>query len=83
MSHNHIKHISYSLPRALIEIDLSYNGLVHIKLDSDMSLNMCEILNVSHNKLKSLNFLKVCHTLYLQINRDLPIYFYIFIFALF
>lgn len=63
LSHNCIKHIiSYSLPRMLVEIDLSYNGLEYIKLDTDMPLNMCEILNVSHNKLKSLNFLKVNYT---------------------
>lgn len=61
LSHNNIKQInSYSLSCTLVEIDLSHNGIEQIKLDQDiMSLNKCEVLNVSHNKLKSLNFLKV------------------------
>jgi len=61
LSYNCIKQIlSNSLPYSLIEINLSYNDLEHIQFD--MSSSMCEILNVSHNKLKLLNFLKVSYT---------------------
>lgn len=61
MSHNNIKQINYSLPHNLVEIDLSYNDLEEINLD--MSLSFCEVLNVSHNKIKLLNFLKVSNKL--------------------
>lgn len=57
LSHNHIKQISHTLPLSLVEINLSYNNLEHIQLD--MSSSNCEIFDVSHNKLKLLNFLKV------------------------
>lgn len=61
LSHNSIKQINNSLPHNLVEIDLSYNDLEHIQLD--MSSSMCEVFNVSHNKIKLLNFLKVSHKL--------------------
>eukprot|EP00102_Acyrthosiphon_pisum_P013096 XP_008182521.2 PREDICTED: leucine-rich repeat and guanylate kinase domain-containing protein-like [Acyrthosiphon pisum] len=56
LSHNGIKHIHYSLPCSLVEINLSCNDLESIQLD--MSSSMCEILDLSHNKLKLLDFLK-------------------------
>lgn len=61
LSHNCIKQISYSLPHNLIDIDLSYNDLEQIQLD--MSSSMCEDLNISHNKIKLLDFLKVSNKL--------------------
>lgn len=58
MSYNNIKEInSLSLPRSLVEVNLSYNYLEYIHVD--VPLSMCEILDLSHNKLKLLNFLKV------------------------
>lgn len=59
LSYNCIKKINYSLPCALVEINLAHNCITDLRLN--MSLSMCEILDVSHNQLKYLNFLKVSY----------------------
>lgn len=59
LSHNFIKQISHSLPRTLVEINLSHNELECIQLD--MSSSICEDFNIAHNKLKRLDFLKASY----------------------
>lgn len=46
------------LPCALVEMNFAYNCLEYIQ--PDLSLSSIEVLDLSHNKLKLLNFLKVC-----------------------
>lgn len=60
LSHNRIKQIDHSLPYSSEEINLSHNDLEHVQFD--MSLSMCELLDVSYNKLKSIHFLKVSYS---------------------
>ncbi|XP_022183270.1 leucine-rich repeat and guanylate kinase domain-containing protein-like [Myzus persicae] len=42
LSHNGIKHINYSLPRSLMEINLSYNDLESIHLDMSSRLDISD-----------------------------------------
>lgn len=59
LSHNRIKQIDHSLPYSCEEINLSHNDLDRVQFD--MSLSMCEVLDVSYNQLKFINFLKVSY----------------------